>query len=137
MTDGLWLFSTLPIWYFATLLNPLAASWLSLVPASGAVCLLVGLVLALYRRERNALWALLPFALSHIFVFITGTMRGAAAGITPLLVLFVVVQVPLSVWILIRCRGSRVAGLFLCWFSLTYAALAYLVGAMSFTDTWL
>ena len=46
-------------------------------------------------------------------------------------------QLGLSIFIVVHCRQSRVAAIFLAWFSFSYALNSALIAAMVFADAWI
>ena len=129
----------LPSWYFETILNPLAVGPLTAIPAFGAMCLGIGVILALIGRERRLLLFLVPLAISEILVALAGALRGdvpeSAGG--PILLVFVIAQSLFSIYLVYRMKGARWAASALALFSLTYALFAAFIAAMAFTDSWL
>ncbi|MGD8977680.1 MAG: hypothetical protein PVG91_08750, partial [Gammaproteobacteria bacterium] len=77
MGNAIWLFTALPKWFVSSMLSPLGAGALTLVPAVGTVCLAIGMVLAVQHRAK-ALWAFaVPALISQVFVAVAGFFRGA------------------------------------------------------------
>lgn len=103
MGNAIWLFTALPTWFLSAVLSPFSAGAISLVPAMGAICLAIGIVLAVQRRAK-ALWVfIIPAVISQVFVAIAGFFRGAfiSSSAAPILITFLVVQLLLSIFLVI------------------------------------
>ena len=142
MGNAIWLLTALPSWYLEGAAHPLSAGALTLIPAIGLFALLLGAVLGVAARRRELLWFLLLFGLSEVLVGLAGLMRGqvrpsASDGLAAILYAFLGLQLSVSVYLLYRIRGARLATAALGIFSVTYAAYAIFIAGMSFTDTWL
>ena len=141
MANAIWLLMALPSWYFGAASNPFSGGALTLVPAVGALSLIVGTILGVIQRKRDLLWFLVLFALSEMLVVIAGVMRGQVRPMSgPLnvwLYVFLGLQLVLSGYLIYRIKGARTSATALGVFSVTYAATATFVAAMSFTDSWL
>lgn len=147
MADALWLLLALPLWYASSLMAPLAAGPLSLVPALGVACGVGGAVAGLVARRRGLLLFLIPFLLSEGFVALAGLLRGVGQGTgqeggfglgTRLaLAAFGLAQLALLFWLARVNRLAPLALVLLAVFSLTYAAFGAFVGLMAFDDSWL
>jgi hypothetical protein len=139
MNNAMWLFEALPIWYFATIANPLGAGPLSAIPVVGTISLVAGLTLASMKGEPRFFLFLIPFSLSQFFGAIAGALRGQLPGYSsgPLISLFIVIQVLLAAYLIYTLVGARAAALPLAVFSLTYALHAAFVASMSFSNDWL
>jgi hypothetical protein len=145
MANAFWLLVALPLWYFASVASPFTA--VSLVPAVGALSLVIGLALSFFQRRRELLFFLIPLALSELLMIIAGAMRGQGhlGQASPVLVnftngglfVFMAVQVAVSAYLLCLLKGARSAAAALAIFSVTYAAAAAFVAGMSFTDVWI
>lgn len=138
MGNAIWLLLVLPEWYFSSVTMPLVAGPLSAIPAFGTICLVVGLVSGLIKRERRLALVIVPFAASELLVAIAGFWRGEVAdGIgQSVLIVFMVLQVAFALYLIYRMEDARLAGIALALFSVTYALFAAFVSAMSFGDVW-
>jgi hypothetical protein len=149
MANAIWLVVALPLWYlvaFVALAAPLAAGPLPLIPAAGTLSLGVGVFLAKRQPQRGLLLFLVPFGLSEALVALAGLMRGQAReGQTDALLhfvngsmfVFIAFQATLCAYLVFRLRAARSSAIALAIFSMTYAAFAVFVAAMSFSDSWL
>jgi hypothetical protein len=137
MDNALWLFFALPQWYFQTLLMPFSAGPLTAIPASGIVSLLPGLAIAAAKREGRVLWFFVGMLLSHALVVTAGFLRGRLEHPDAFLLLFLAVQLTLTVLVIYQSERSRLAAVFLAWFNATYALFAAFIAGMSFSNTWL
>jgi hypothetical protein len=137
MSNAIWLFFSLPAWYFPTILSPFAGSYLTAVPATGVVALAIGAILAALHRERAVLWGLLSAAMSQVLVTISGLMHGAVDKPDGPLLVFLAVQLVLVGVMVFKSRKSRLAAALVGWFCLTYAVLAAFSAAMSFSNAWM
>lgn len=139
MNNALWLLASLPEWYFSTLLAPLSAGPLSLVPALGALSLIAGIGLGISVRRRD-LWLFgIPFLLTEALVAFAGFYRGQVdeAISKPVLLIFLALILLISVSLVWRMQGARLPALLLAIFSVTYGLFGAFVAAMSFSDNWL
>jgi hypothetical protein len=139
MNNAFWLILALPEWYFATLLAPLSASYLSLVPAVGVVSFVVGTGIGIYRRNRGLWLFLIPFVLCEALVAFAGFNRGEIreAVSTPILLSFLALVVAISVWMIWRFKNARLPAVLLSVFTVTYALFATFIASMAFSDSWL
>lgn len=139
MGDAIWLILALPEWFFSTVLMPLAAGPLTLIPAIGTVCLVVGIVLGAMKRKASLLLFLVPASLSELLVGVAGFLRGQMRGNPTdwLLGAFLIFQFLLCGYLIWQAKGARVAAAPLAVFSVSYATFAAFVAAMAFNDTWL
>lgn len=139
MGNAIWLFFALPEWYFLSILAPFSAGVLSMIPAAGIVCLLVGAVWgAMKRRPGLLLFLLLPLA-SQVLVAVAGFMRGEVShGVSEIVLsAFFWGQAAVAAFFVFRMNGARLPAGFLGLFSLSYAVFASFVASMSFSDVWL
>ncbi|MDJ0760799.1 MAG: hypothetical protein QNJ19_15495 [Woeseiaceae bacterium] len=139
MGDAVWLFLGLPKWFFWNLLDPVSAGPLSLIPFVGIVCLVVGTTLGAQKRARF-LWRFgLPVLASQALVAVAGYLRGALDTLQSQIVAvcFMLVILGWSLFLVYKAKGARIPALLLAAFSLSYAAYASFVSAMSLTDNWL
>jgi|CXWL01.1.fsa_nt_gi hypothetical protein len=139
MGNAVWLLLVTPEWYFETLFDPLSAGALTLIPAIGTLCLIVGFVAGIRAKRYVLLAFILPFVASELFVAIAGLLRGRLSTATTNSVLFgfLFTQVVLIGFLIYISRGARVSAALLSLFSISYAFFASFVAAMAFTDTWL
>lgn len=141
MGNAIWLLTALPSWYFGAASTPFSGGALTVVPAVGVLSLVVGTIMGVIQRRRALLWFLVLFALSEMLVVIAGLMRGQvrpmSASLNVWLYVFLGLQLALSGYLIYRIRGARTSATALSVFSVTYAATATFVAAMSFTDSWL
>jgi hypothetical protein len=137
MADALWLALSLPQWYFSTIVAALSGSWLTALPASGIVALVVGIGFAIFRSERQVLWNIVLFLLAELYVALSGLLRGTLDDGTLVWLPLGLLSLGIVIWSVVRARQSRLATILIGWFSLTYVLLAGLVGAMGFSDTWM
>lgn len=139
MGNAIWLLLAVPKWYLSTVLAPLSAGLLTLVPAAGTFCLLFGVVGGVMKKSGGLLFFLLSFLFSEIFVAVAGVFRGhvpnGVAG--PATMAFLITQVTFCAYILYRMRNTAASTVALAIFSTSYALFSAFVGAMSFSDTWL
>ena len=125
--DPLRSFGMLAELYFATLLAPLASGPFSFIPASGAVSLIAGTILAVVKRETGAIWAVLGVFLSHALVISAGLLGNPGLMFLP----FLVVQLIISIVVIRASHQSVIAGTLVAWFNVTYAMSAAFVAALS------
>ena len=140
MSNVIWLSFSLPLWYFSSLLHPFDAGFLSLVPAIGIVCLVVGACLTFARRNTALSWVLASVLLSQVFVALAGFLRGEVSQDEQLFAVtatFLCVQLVCLVLLLWYSKGARAASIPLAFFGGTYALFAAFVAVMAFSDTWL
>jgi hypothetical protein len=123
--DPLRRFGTLAELYFGTLSAPFATGALSIIPASGAVCLIAGIALAVVKRETGVIWAVLGVILSHILMSLTGLMSGLV------FLPFLAVQLGISILVVGSSKRSPLAGALIAWFNISYALAAAFLAAMS------
>jgi hypothetical protein len=139
MGNAIWLFFALPEWYFSSILAPFSAGVLSIIPAAGIVCLLVGGVWgAAKRRLGLLLFLLLPLS-SQVLVAVAGFMRGEVDNETSELVFsaFFWAHLAVAAYFVFRLKGARLPAAPLGLFSLSYTLFASFVASMSFSDVWL
>ena len=139
MGNAFWLFTALPKWFFSSVLSPFGAGALTLIPAIGTVCLVLGVVLAI-RLRIGALWTFaIPALISQVFVAMAGYFRGAftnsSAG--PILTGFLTIQMALSFYLVYRQRKQWPPASLLAVFNIAYALYAWFIATMAFTDQWL
>jgi hypothetical protein len=137
--NAIWLILALPKWFFPAVLAPLAAGPLTLIPATGTACLVVGIVLGAIKRKVSLFLFLIPAMLSELLVGVAGFFRGRMQGSPTdwLLGAFLILQVLLCGYLVWRARGARAAAAPLAIFCVSYATFAAFVAAMAFNDTWL
>jgi hypothetical protein len=139
MGNAIWLFFALPDWYFSSILAPFSAGVLSMIPAAGIVCLLIGGVWGAVKRRAGLLIFLLLPLLRQVLVAAAGYMRGDVDNDTSEVVLSVFFwsQVAIAAYFVFRLQGARLPAVLLGLFSLSYAVFASFVASMSFSDVWL
>lgn len=139
MGNALWLFFAVPDWYFSSFANPLSAGPLSLIPALGTFCLLVGITIGVVQRRSRLLLWLIPFALSQALVTIAGALRGQVGGpaANTALLIFIATQFLVGTYLVYSLKGVRVPAVALAIFSITYAMHAAFVAGMALSDQWL
>jgi len=98
---------------------------------------LIGVALAIVRKEKASWWTLLPIGLSQFLVVLSGLFHGQFTATEWVLLPFLALQLGLSIFIAVRCRKSHVAAILLGWFSFSYALYAALIAAMAFADSWI
>jgi hypothetical protein len=139
MGNAIWLFFALPTWYFSSILAPFSAGMLSMIPAAGIICLLVGGVWGAVKRRLGLLiFLLLPLS-SQVLVAVAGLMRGEVDSETSGVVLsaFFWSQLAVAAYFVFRLKGARLPAVLLGLFSLSYAVSASFVASMAFGDVWL
>ena len=139
MGDAVWLFFGLPRWFFWNLVDPFSAGPLSLIPFVGIVCLFVGATLGVCKRA-GYLWRFgLQVLASQVLVAFAGLLRGALDTAQTQIVLgsFMVLMLGWSLFLVYKAKGARIPAISLAVFSLSYAAYAAFLSAMSLTDDWL
>ena len=138
MDNALWLIFAVPEWYFSCLARPFGGGLLTIIPAIGAFCLLVGLIIGLARPRWRLTIFLLPFFLTEILVAVSGFYRGkggaAASYASDVAMLATVILSILGIYI---CKGTRISACLLSVFSITYYLFGVFVATMSFSDDWL
>ena len=138
MDNAIGLFSVTPLWYFSSLLHPFSAGSLSAEPAAGALSLIAGIVLGSITRNSRLFYFLASFLLSQAFVSFAGFYRGQfMTGGEFVLYPFLLIQGALILYLVYRLNGVLIPAAFLSFFSITYAKFAFLVAAMSLSNTWL
>ncbi len=139
MNSAIWLILALPEWYFSASSDPLGAGLLTIIPATGVVFLLIGVVQGFVTRERRLLLFIVPFLASELFVGIAGALRGAVAkspaGIV--LLLFIAIQAIVAGTLVYRLRRAWAPASSLAIFSMSYALFACFVAGMAFADDWI
>ncbi|HZT35269.1 MAG TPA: hypothetical protein VFA15_05075 [Nitrososphaera sp.] len=123
--------------YVAAAASLFGGELLALIPFIGLVCLLVGVVMGIIERRRTLWLFLIPFIASECYVGIAALFHGhlsAHATLVPACI-FAFVQIVLIAYLVYRLRGADPAVWALAVFSLSYAASAYFVGQMAWTDT--
>lgn len=138
MGDAIWLFYALPAWYFEAVLNPFAAGILTLIPAAGGLCLLLGIVIGIRRKKPCLFWFLSSLIVSQAFTALSGFYRGHFSDniFWPILA-FAILQL-LAIALSMRASiTALVPALLITVFCISYALYAWFVTAMSLTDTWI
>ncbi len=139
MGNAMWLFFALPDWYFSSILAPFSAGVLSMIPAAGIVCLLIGSVWGAAKRRLGLLIFLVLPIISHVLVAVAGFMRGDVDSSTSeaVLAVFFWSQVAIAAYFVFRLKGARLPAVLLGLFSSSYAVFASFIASMSFSDVWL
>jgi len=127
-------FAPLPLAFFSILMgenrqwgDPLTRTILGLSFAA----FVIGLLWALWRRERGVALFLVPLLITHIATFLVGDIfRSLLAGPKALLgliaLVYLVVEVVAVLWAMSRVGSSRMPALLIGWFCVLYAALPVL-----------
>ena len=138
-SNALWLFSAVPVWYFAGVAHPFKSGMLSFIPFLGTVGLVAGGLSALVQRRRALLLFAFPFLLSEAYVFVAGRFEGQFRGSASLLPewLFLITQAALIAHLVYKSRQTWLTSLALAVFSLSYALFALFIGGMAFAEDWL
>ena len=137
MNDILWLFVSTPRWF---VLNSVRIDGpLNALPALGMAALLVGLILAVIRREWRLTAFLVPFFASQVLLVIASLARGRTAQSSADIILyaFLGLQAVLAAILIWRFRDSRLAASALAVFSLCYALFASFVATNAMANSWL
>ena len=137
MNDILWLFVSTPKWF---VLNSVRFDGpLNALPALGVAALVVGLILAVIRREWRLTAFLVPFFASQILLVIAGLTRGQVpqGSADIILYAFLALQAVLAGILIWRFRDSRLAASALAVFSLCYALFASFVATNAMANSWL
>ena len=143
MGNAVWLFWAVPVWYFSTLSMPFSAGPLSAIPASGAICLVIGAGWGVIKRKMNLLLFLLLIVATQVLVVVAGFLRGSLRGTTNQLTLqtllgaFLLLQIAFAGYLVWRLKGARWPAVALAIFTSSYAAFGAFVAAMAFSDDWL
>ena len=140
MAAAIWMIWAVPLWYFQVL-GQLSRGYLgySLPAWIGIAGLVLGMTIAVRKRETRLLWFLLSLLLTQVFVAASGLFRGQLDG-APLqwgLSAFMFAQIGLIVFLVMRFKGARLAASGLGAFGLSYAWFASFFAAMSFADVWI
>lgn len=119
--------------------NPQGFIAFSLPAWIGVLGLVLGLVLAVSRRDKRLLWLLLPLLVTQVFLFAAGLLRDQVDG--PILQWtlsgFLLAQIVLTVLLILRLKGARLPAAGLGVFGLSYAWTAQFIASMSFSGAWL
>lgn len=138
MGNALWLSLALPQWYFSSLLMPLGAGALTLVPAIGGGALIVGILLGIRTRARPLLLFGVLALLSHVFVALAGLLRGTMRGTdSSAIMIFALLQLAAATYLVYRADKARLPAILLAIFTVSYALFATFIAGMSLSDTWL
>jgi len=138
MSNAHWLILAVPKWYFTSLTEPFAGRLLTVVPAIGSLCLLVGLMIGAIRPNWRLTIFVLPFMLTEALAAVAGFYRGedgAFANYASNATLLVSAVV--SIFGIYICKNARIAASLLCVFSVTYCLFGVFVADMSFSNDWL
>jgi hypothetical protein len=137
--NAIWLVSALPFWYLSAVTRPPQLGVLYLVPCSGIVALVAGVVSSVVRGKRLLLLFLGPLLVSELYVAVAGFFRGqlrGSASAVPFGV-FAVLQASLIGFLVYRLKGARLAASLLAVFCVSYALFTAFVAAMACADDWL
>ena len=137
MTDLFGLFTALPVGYFLFATQVANGDLLSLIPATGMIALIAGLLLILYQKAWRSSWLLTSIVLSEILVIVAGLLRGRFDNPGPWLALFVAIQLALLATLVFRLKSIRLTTVPLAYFAFTFALAAAGLADMSFTDSWI
>ncbi|HWT98903.1 MAG TPA: hypothetical protein VN229_14850 [Terriglobales bacterium] len=139
MGNAVWLFCSVPAWYFSTLLKPFGADTLSAVPALGSLCFIVGTVWGIVKRKAILLIFAPLIVVSQALVVVAGFMRGSVGGGVASFTLdvFLLLQVVAAGYFVWRLKGMRGPASVLAIFTSSYAAFAAFIAGMAFTNNWL
>jgi len=137
MGNAAWLFRVLPEWYFPTIFDPFGAGVLTVIPAAGTICLIIGLMLTAMRPSPRLWLFLLPFLWSEAFVGFAGWQRGQFPSAEWLILTFLGAQVALAIGLVVYSKRAWMPAIAFALFSLSYAFFASFVAGMSFADDWL
>ena len=134
MDDVIRLSAYLPEYFFSTIRWPFLLGSFTAIPAFGVICLALGLVFGIVRRQPRLLVFLVPVAASHALVAVTGALGepgfgGADGGIY---ITFLVLQIILASYLSSRAQGALQAAAALALFSFAYAFAAVVVAATAF-----
>lgn len=139
MNNALWLLLALPVWYFSAAAVAFQERWLTLIPAAGALCLMIGVIGGILMRRSRLLYFATPLVFSELIVGFSGFFRGKfkESEANTILVSFLVFEFIILIFLVYRMKGYRLPAFSLAIFSLTYAVFAALIASMSFSDKWL
>jgi hypothetical protein len=139
--NAIWLFVSLPLWYFTATAVAFEGGVLTAVPAAGIVSLVAGGITAVVQGRLRRLWHfIVPVLISQCYVATAGFFRGQLhSGRLYSFVLwgFLVGQACLIGLLIYRSKGARTASSMFALFCLSYAAFATFVAGMAFADSWL
>lgn len=124
MGNAIWLLSATPVWILS-------------IPPIAILCLLVGIILAITKRQLGLALFVLPFVFSQVFVTVAGFFRGRISNPEGLMLAFLIIQLLICGILIHRLKESRIAASALTLISLIYALFAAGVAQMSFTNVWL
>ena len=138
MGNSIWLFFSIPLWFFSTIFYPFSASYLSLVPIIGFLCLLAGAVAAYIRPRKVLLLAPASVLLSQAYAVLAGLLRGEFPhDFATFAIVFLCAQLACLVPLIYFSKGTRAAAIPLFVFCTIYALFTQLVAGMSLSNTWL
>jgi hypothetical protein len=107
MQGSVWLFLSLPKWYFSTIGAPFNAGPLSALPAVGTIGLIIGLAWGVIRRQRElAVFLILPAA-SQCLMIVAGLLMNRPAYASPALWVFPLLQAAFAGYLIYRLDGVR------------------------------
>ncbi|MFE0015943.1 hypothetical protein ACFWXH_13930 [Mesorhizobium sp. NPDC059054] len=135
----LWALLGLPMWYVSMVR---AASFTGDIAAyltlTGAFTFWLAVILVLVRRKLPDLTtAALTIVLSHALVVLATILRGQVMEPGWILLTFAGLQLLVIAVLIWRSHANRLAGVLFGWFAATYGGVAWILAAMSFTNSWL
>jgi hypothetical protein len=135
----MWTLWLVPMWFAATLFTPFGAGALTLVPATGMVCFIAGLIWCLVRPARELLWLGVPFVLSQIMLLIGALLWEKLSNdqATLPILAFLGIQAVVIGCVTYRLRHRIGPALLLAIFNVAYALFAGFVATMAMTGSWL
>ena len=138
MDDAIWLFASTPQWFVFNS-GGLKPDALGAIPMLGVASLVVGVALAVIRREKRLVAFLIPFLASQVLLVLAGLSRGRVAQGTAdtILYAFLGMQAILAAVLIWRFRDARLAAAALAIFSLCYALFASFVATNAMANSWL
>lgn len=138
MGNAIWLNVSLPTWFLSLLANPFVFFPWSIMAPLGVLAGFSGVLLAVRKREKRALWALPPLIASHLLVTIAGLFRGQVnEGVDVALLIFLAVQILYAIGFIVKMNGARLISGALCLFNVGYGLMAMFIAAMAFPDIWI
>lgn len=134
MNDAVRLFAALPEWFLISLQWPFLFWPLTAFPILGTICLVIGLTLGIVRRKTRLLLFLIPVALSQILVTTAGIAGEPGFwGLDGLIyIVFFVLQIVLSVYLIFRVQDAVPAAVASALFSVIYALTAIFIAQTAY-----
>jgi len=138
MGNAIWLNASLPKWFLSLLVNPFVFMPWSVMAPTGVFAAFAGILLAVRKRERRALWALPPFMACHLLVTVAGLFRGQVKdGADYVVLIFLAAQILYTAAFIAKTKGARLISGALSLFNIAYAFMAIFIAAMAFPDSWI